>query len=272
MNIAEIIKKRKSTRTYSGEPLTDTHKNILNLYLQELQGLFGEKPSLQIIEKAGTAEKMKLDYGMIRGHHTYLLGIAPATPEARVNYGYVVEKVVLKATELGIATCWIGVFDDEYFKEIAVDEGFAIPSIIILGYPEEKPSGIDKLLRFAVGASRRQEWDKLFFDYHTGKALNPVQMQKYSGALEMLRLAPSSGNTQPWRLFYDEEAKEFHFYKKAINKKYEETGLHDIDMGIAISHFELTCDFDHSSGEWVRFEDGRIKSIEDLQYIISWKE
>jgi hypothetical protein len=30
----------------------------------------------------------------------------------------------------------------------------------------------------------------------------------------MVRLALSSGNTQPWRVFFDDTTNEFHFFKK----------------------------------------------------------
>lgn len=271
MNITEIIRKRKSCRTFSGTLLHEAHQNILKQYISALQSLSGEELHLEIIEKAGAAVTMKLDYGMIKGHNTYLLGKSLATKEARINYGYVCEKVVLKATELDIATCWIGIFDHEYFGEISIDKDFEIPSIVILGYPEEKPSGIEMILRMAVRASRRLDWEKLFFDYHTGKPLVDKHVLKYADSLEMLRLAPSAGNTQPWRIFFDATTSEFHFYKKLVNKKYEAIGLHDIDMGISMAHFELTTQYLKLPGEWHKYGTKEIKNADNLQYIISWR-
>jgi hypothetical protein len=87
----------------------------------------------------------------------------------------------------------------------------------------------------------------------------------------MARLAPSSGNTQPWRVFFDETANEFHFFKKSISKRYELKGLHDIDMGIALSHFELTSLQNGLSGRWLKYANENVDSIEDLQYIMTWK-
>jgi nitroreductase len=96
-------------------------------------------------------------------------------------------------------------------------------------------------------------------------------VKKYSDSLEMVRLAPSSGNTQPWRMFFNETLNEFHFYKKAISKRYELRGLHDIDMGIAMSHFELTSLQNGLSGSWLKHTKESINLIDDLQYIITWK-
>jgi hypothetical protein len=87
----------------------------------------------------------------------------------------------------------------------------------------------------------------------------------------MVRLAPSSGNTQPWRIFFNDTTQEFHFFKKPISKRYEEKGLHDIDLGIALSHFELTSLYNNLSGSWIKYIPNNLDSIDDLQYIITWK-
>lgn len=130
---------------------------------------------------------------------------------------------------------------------------------------------LDKFVRFTISASKRQSRDKLFFNYKLKTPLNPEQVRNYSDSLEMVRLAPSSGNTQPWRVFFDESANEFHFFKKSISKRYELRGLHDIDMGIALSHFELTSLQNGLSGIWLKHSNENVNSIDDLQYIRTWK-
>jgi nitroreductase len=101
--------------------------------------------------------------------------------------------------------------------------------------------------------------------------LTPEYVKKYSDSLEMVRLAPSSGNTQPWRVFFDETKNEFHFFKKSISKRYELRGLHDIDMGIAISHFELMSLQNGLSGSWLKHSKENVGSIDDMHYIMTWK-
>jgi hypothetical protein len=101
--------------------------------------------------------------------------------------------------------------------------------------------------------------------------LTPEYVKKYSDSLEMVRLAPSSGNTQPWRVFFDDTTNEFHFFKKSISKRYELRGLHDIDIGIALCHFELTSLRNGLSGNWLKHAKENVDSIDDLQYIMTWK-
>lgn len=272
MNIIEIIKKRKSCRTFNQTLLSSSDKKILEDYIIGNKKLIGDEIiDLSIIEKKDNSKKMKLDYGMIQGHNSYLLGTSKSSIDSRVNYGYLMEKVVLKATEIGISTCWVGYFDNTYFNEIIIENGFEIPSIVILGYSKDRQTNLDKFVRFTVNASKRQDWGKLFFNYKSKAPLMPDLMQEYSDSVEMVRLAPSSGNTQPWRIFFDDTINEFHFFKKPINKRYEEKGLHEIDMGIALSHFELTSLNNNLSGSWIKHTKDNVNSFDDLQYIMTWK-
>ena len=272
MDIIENIKKRISTRTFNQVALKTADKKNLESFINENnKGLENEVLNFQIIEKHDVDKQMKLDYGIIKGHNAYILGTAKSTIASRVNYGYLMEKVVLKATEMNMSTCWIGVFDSKYFNEVSVEDGFDIPSIVIVGYSYDKPTYQDKFLRFSVNASKRNSMDKLFFDYILKMPINPEDVKKYSDSLEMVRLAPSSGNTQPWRVYFNETTNEFHFFKKSISKRYELKGLHDIDMGIALCHFELTSMQNGLSGSWIKHTIENVNSIDDLQYIMTWK-
>jgi nitroreductase len=272
MNIIEIIKSRYSCRTFNHVSLKPKDKkNLESFIIENSKGFENEVVNFRIIEKNDADKPLKLNYGTIQGHNTYILGTSKSSIDSRVNYGYLMEKVVLKATEIEISTCWIGYFDDSYFNEVSIEDGFEIPSIVIVGYSEDRKPYLDKFIRFAVSASKRNSWHKLFFNYRLKTPLTPKYVEKYSDSLEMVRLAPSSGNTQPWRVFFDENANEFHFFKKSISKRYELRGLHDIDMGIALSHFELTSLQNGLSGRWLKYANENVDSIEDLQYIMTWK-
>ena len=272
MNIIEIIRKRKSCRTFNQVLVNPAEKRDLENFISENKKPLGnENINLRIIEKNTENKKMKLNYGMIQGHNTYILGKSKSTLDSRVNYGYLMEKVVLKATGMNISTCWIGSFDNTFFNEVSIENGFEIPSIVIIGYSEDRQTYLDKFVRFNINASKRQGWEKLFFNYKLKTPITPEPINKYTDSLEMVRLGPSSGNTQPCRIFFDDITNEFHFFKKPINRRYEEKGLHDIDMGIALSHFELTSFYNGLSGSWIKHPKEIVSSIDDLHYIMTWK-
>lgn len=49
--------------------------------------------------------------------------------------------MVLRATELGIATCWIGLVNPGAIKGVlGIAEDYIIPYVLCVGYPSEKPA------------------------------------------------------------------------------------------------------------------------------------
>lgn len=271
MNILETIKQRHSTRTYNPVFLSVEDKQALTLMIENTPGLFGRKILFSITENRNPDKVLKLNYGGIKGHCSYLLGSIPNTVLDRVNYGYQAERILLQATDLGLASCWIGYFDPEFFSHIELKEEDFIPSIIILGYAHKKRTAADKLSRIAIKGDKRKPVDLLFFDNQSSAPLKTDLPEAYMQLLEMVRLAPSAKNLQPWRIFYDKEAGQFHFYKEVVNKKFEESGVHDIDMGIAAAHFELAAEALELKGEWSRLPLDEQTSRNPLQYILSWK-
>lgn len=87
----------------------------------------------------------------------------------------------------------------------------------------------------------------------------------------MLRLAPSASNKQPWRILKSEDA--FHFYLKrtqGYNKMGKGTDLQKLDIGIAMSHFEIACKELKLKGEWTNMNP-KITSPEIDEYCVTWK-
>jgi hypothetical protein len=272
MDLSKIIKKRKSCRTFSQAALKPADKRELEGFILENRiGLGNKVVNFKIIEKGSPLNQTKLDLGPIKGHNNFILGTVKSSLESRVNYGYLMEKIVLKATEMNISTCWVGYFNYGFFSELSIKDGFDIPGLVVIGYPGEEEITLKKIVKLILNKQKRFSWDKLFFSYLQKTPLRPEYIKKYSDSLEMVRLAPSSGNTQPWRVFFNDTTNEFHFYKKSISKMYELRGLHDIDMGIALSHFELATAQNELSGSWYSYKDEDISTIDDLQYIITWK-
>lgn len=279
IKITETIKRRKSCRTFNQERLTQTDKNALDQFIRlNNKGLNDQTLNLFILEKGAGEKKMKLAYGAVSGHNTYMLGKIKSDPISRLNYGYLMEKIVLKATELGVATCWIGYFDHDYFNDLVTEDGYVVPGLVVTGYAAEKATISEKFIRFTANASQRLPWNLLFFDYLTKAPLSstlthsgPQLIKEYAESLEMVRLSPSSSNTQPWRIYFQEQANEFHFFKKPKNLIYEKMGMHELDLGIAMAHFELTSLSNGLTGKWIDHSKEDIDNISNLQYIISWK-
>jgi nitroreductase len=60
----------------------------------------------------------------------------------QIDLGIAMEHMVLKATELGIGTCWIGWFDESTLKEILkIPKKIKVSALLAVGYPKDESSG-----------------------------------------------------------------------------------------------------------------------------------
>lgn len=49
--------------------------------------------------------------------------------------------LVLRATEMGLGTCWVGLIREEVIKEeLRIPESYCIPFVVCIGYPAQHPS------------------------------------------------------------------------------------------------------------------------------------
>ena len=115
-------------------------------------------------------------------------------------------------------------------------------------------------MRLTVGSDKRKPFSELFFEDDFNKPLNPEN--KFGEALEMVRIAPSSTNSQPWRVLVKGDKVMF-YYKP----KYPITV---IDMGIGICHFYETEKYNGFKGKFEKESDYPTPP-EDWKYLISYK-
>jgi hypothetical protein len=64
--------------------------------------------------------------------------------------------------------------------------------------------------------------------------------------------------------------KRFHFYKLPLKPAYEKRGLHDVDLGIAMVHFDLAARDTGLKGAWTFPAAPPVKPAEGMVYIASW--
>jgi len=273
--IQTIIKSRISCRTYQERSVDERDKARLQTFCEDIQeGLKGEKIKFHLIEYGKEDLKaMKLAYyGLFKNARNFIVGIIEQSDLAYVSFGFAFEHVVLKATEIGLGTCWLGDFDSAFMRNIAITKQQIIPAMCAVGYPAEKSSFKEKVARLAIRASRRKDWKNLFFNGDFTIPLAKQAAGKYTGPLEYVRLAPSSGNTQPWRVVKHGDRNVFHLFKHIGSDRYEKRHLHDIDLGIAMCHFELGCLEQKLHGVWEKREFELDDIPAKTAYIMSWVE
>ena len=271
IDVKETIKKRVSTRSFLEKSLTNDDKNKLINFYSTLTNPFGVDVRVQYISKETGAENVQLGtYGTIKGAKDFLAITVKDEPFAMEAVGYQFENLVLYATDMGLGTVWLaGTFSRKDFKNIMeVSNDDLFPCISPVGYPAEKRSFVEKIMRASLGSKNRKAWNKLFYLNDFNLTLSQEDTGKFETSLEMLRLAPSSTNAQPWITVKEED--NIHFfcnYKNNISDDMKK--IKHLDLGIALSHFHQTA---MSEGLDGKFEIQNIDfSIpENMHYVISY--
>ena len=273
MNIKKTISIRKSIRTYSNEPLSQELREKLEHYIESVNGPFGTKMRFVIVDTDKVASRVKLGtYGVISGAKTFLCAVVEPEERYEENLGYAFERIILYATSLGIGTCWLGgTFNRSGFSDaLSLKENEFIPVVSPVGYAKEKNTLVNQVLVMGAGAKNRKDWSELFFNKYYDVALSKDEAGPFRDALEMVRLAPSASNKQPWRIVKDENVLHF-FLKRTIGyKNIVGFDIQRLDIGIAMCHFELMMNELGSKGEWLDIDPG-LDVKRNTEYITSYR-
>lgn len=267
----EIIKKRRSVRTYAKKTVDQEKKDIIK---KELEKVKGQKFRFEMIDFK-LEEGIKLGtYGMIKGASTFMVGILNKESmddnDVAVDFGYAFEGIVLRATELGLGTCWLaGTFNSkDALKMVVLKEKEQIVMVSPLGYGD-KMRVMEKIGRRMAKSDQRKPWQELFFDQSFDKPLSKEEAGQYTDVLDMVRLAPSAANKQPWRILKTDTTYDFYNAKaSSSDKKGQKYDVSYNDLGIAKSHFEYSAKEKGLDGHWVKKNNNM---EEKFAYVCSWK-
>lgn len=268
----ELIKKRVSCRSFDEKELEPNIMGRLTELAHQISAEKNDRMRFVIIDKKAEPGKPpeKLGtYGIIKGANLYIVGIDHKENCDPLQFGYAFEELVLAATDLGLGTCWLGgTFRREDFKKrIELKEEEKIFIVSPVGFALEKPRMIEQAFRGLIGAGKRKPWAELFFQSDGITPLLEADAAEYGIPLEMVRLAPSASNKQPWRIVETDGA--YHFFLSRT-KGYGIPG-YDIqknDIGIAMCHFELSAQEAGLAGHWETMEDAI--ELKGSEYIVSW--
>lgn len=280
--ITQVIQQRFSCRNYQEKPIAATTRRKLAAYAASQQkGPFGTQVRFELVtasEQDWKTLKGLGTYGFIRGAIGFIIGALREGDKNLEDYGYLMERIILFATDLGLGTCWLGgTFTKSSFAEkISVLPSELVPAVSAVGYASRKPHWLERLVRRGATADRRIPWEQLFFNNAFGELLSQQAAGDYATPLEMVRRGPSASNKQPWRVIKD--ATGWHFYlqrtpgyrESTLVKLFTVADMQRMDMGIAMCHFELTACELGLEGHWEFYEPRIEKPDELIEYTASW--
>ena len=281
-SVTELIRQRFSCRRHPDKPIALDAQKQLQAFLREHHtGPFGSRTRFELIA-ADEHDRQSLKgvgtYGVIKNAQGFIVGAVGPGEKNLEDFGYLMEWVILFATDLGLGTCWLGgsFTKSGFAKKIGATADESVPAVTSIGYIADQSKAEDWIRRRAGGASRLPA-EQLFFEGTFGNPVSPDEIGAYATILDMVRWGPSASNKQPWRIVHSGDA--WHLYLQRTPGYAQDSilgrllGVADvqrIDMGIAMCHFELSAIELGLPGKWI-IEKPDVKTPDkNISYIASW--
>lgn len=217
MELWEAMEQRHSVRAYQDRPIAGEVKEELEAWIAQCNREGGLHMQLILDEPRAFSGGMAR-YGKFSGVRNYIAVVGPKGPGLEEACGYYGEKVVLKAQQLGLNTCWVAMTYSKIRSAFSVGEGEKLCIVISLGYG--KTQGVP----------------------HKSKAIEKVAKTDgpapdwFTSGVEVALLAPTAMNQQKFRFTLTDDKVSVRagvgFYTK-------------IDLGIVRYHFETGAGKEH---------------------------
>ena len=211
MDIFEAMKNRHSVRRYTDRKIEG---ETLEALMQELNTCNSEgNLNIQLcLEEPAAFASGFMKYGAFRNVQNYIALVGPDDVSLPEKGGYYGERIVLRAQQLGLNTCWVAATFSKKSCTAKVSHGEKLLMVIAIGYGENqgtphKSRNLEKLCQYD---GEMPSW--------------------FKSAMEAVSLAPTAINQQ-----------KFHFVLRGDRvKAIAGGGVHtETDLGIAKYHFEL---------------------------------
>lgn len=260
MDIIEAIRQRRSVRSFNSEPLNEATRKELLEFARSVENPFGGSFTVRLKQFDLKNGYKPTTYGMIKGATDFFLLGIDDREESALAAGFCFEQTVLKAWQMGLGTCWIAATfkGTDFATGEPWPEGERLRIVCPVGVPAKK-SIMERLTRLTIGSANRKPFNELFFTDGFSRPL--PEDSRFGESLEMMRLAPSSTNSQPWRALVDGDTVHFYYVPKSPASV--------LDCGIGLSHFYLAEKFRGREGRFTRSSAAPVE-YKNWRYLISY--
>ena len=130
-DIMDLMRERHSVRQYLDRPIPGELRAALDAYAGELNREGNLRMQILYDEPVCFSSRMA-HYGRFENCGSYIAMVGGKAPDLEERCGYYGEKLVLKAQELGLNTCWAALTHGKSKATLGADEKEVI--LIALGY------------------------------------------------------------------------------------------------------------------------------------------
>ena len=208
MNIADMIPRRRSVRTYKEEAIDAATLDDLRAYMD---GLISLIPGAKVVGRI-----IPTDHGTYwqKWKTPHFIAIfSDNSDEGLLNVGFMYQQLDLYAQSKGLGTCWVGL--GSLTDAEPVPEGMKLAVMMAVGIPD--------------GVAERTPAD------FKRKEMREITDQP-DERLEALRLAPSATNSQPWFVTHVGDTLQIWREELGLIKQRTLGRMNKIDMGIGLCH------------------------------------
>ena len=242
----EAIFTRKSRRSFLSDNISHDSLTQLEKVSNELNNSISGARAVVINQ-----DPSEIFSGIIGSYGKNITGVSAyvafignmGDPNVQEKTGYLGEGIILEATALNLATCWVGGFfkPEAVAKQINIDSDERVLAVSPIGYVRQEYSFKEKLMSSMVSSKKRKNLEDLLLE-QPSQGLEEWQKT----ALEAARLAPSAINRQPWRFTVGDN-----HIKVSIDTPKDTKGIsRRLDCGIAMLHLELGAMHAGVKGKW----------------------
>lgn len=211
MTILEAMQQRHSVRQYTDQPIDEETLEALRTEIEACDQEGGL--SIQLVTNEPKAfDSFMAHYGKFSGVTNYIALVGRKSADLDEKCGYYGERLVLKAQQLGLNTCWVAMTYKKIPGAFKVENGEKLTVVIAIGYG--KAQGVEHKAKSAEQVSN----------------VSAETPDWFKAGVEAALLAPTAMNQQKFTLTYDNDK----VSAKAGNGFYTK-----IDLGIVKYHFEI---------------------------------
>ncbi len=246
---------RRSRRSFDERPVEPSVLDALSLRFQGYHPCAGARVAVVARRPEAVLRGLIGNYGRITGAPAYAAFIGRSEwPGIEPAIGYVGEALVLEATALGLATCWVSGFfrPEAVLDHLVLASSERVFAVSPIGHTAEAYTRRDRVYRTLIRSDSRKPLSDLVGS--EGTPLEPWQQK----AFEAARLAPSARNRQPWRFSAGPGFVEIGASGARDNERFSKR----LDCGIAMLHLELGARAAGKSGAWSLLEYPRVGRYE----------
>lgn len=238
MNYKKLISSRKSVREFKNKDIEQKYFNEIERYINNSKKLL---PQISVEIKIFNNEDGYEKLNKIAGYNGYMIEapnyviiLSDVKKGYIENSGYIGERLMLKARDLGIDSCWITFKDSNSIKnKLDILSDKEVTAIIALGYEDNK-----NIKNKSV--SDRLSVEEIVYMNEWGKNISITDLEERGllDAFNYARMSPSNLNRQPWRFIIDGGNIILAVKKDEFTSDYELS----IDTGIVMLYFSLIID------------------------------